>query len=101
MFTLMLFQHLHEGPIPKEREYRNFSSLFSGPPNSKHFTHFFSTHYVQNGSIYVTENPLALGKKAVKDLSAELPTSEIQTDQPSNIMIKCLLIFFKYQIFYT
>lgn len=54
------------------------------PSQLESFYPQISTHYVQNDSIYVKENPLALGKKAEKDLSGELPTSEIQTDQPTH-----------------
>lgn len=78
----------------------NLSCLFSGPANWNNFKHRFLLIYVQNGNIYVKEILLALGKKPEKDLSAETLTSEIQTDQSSNIMIKCLFIFFKYQIFF-
>lgn len=58
-----------------------------------------STYHVQNGNIYIKQILLDLEKKPEMDGSAELLTSEIQTDQSSNVMIKCLFIFFKYQMF--
>lgn len=90
-----------KGPTahPQKKGIQEFLTPVLRPSQLESFYLQISTHYVQNDSIYVKENPLALGKKAEKDLSGELPTSEIQTDQPSNIMIKCLFIFFKYQIF--
>lgn len=92
-----------KGPTahPQRKGIQEFLMPVLRPSQLESFYPQISTHYVQNDSIYVKENPLALGKKAEKDLNGELPTSEIQTDQPSNIMIKCLFIFFKYQIFFT
>lgn len=89
--TLILFQVLSEGFDSTAHPHQWGIQAFLMIP----------AHYVQNSNIYVKEIPLDLEKNPERDSSTELLSSEIQTDQSSNIMIKCLFIFLNIKCLYT
>lgn len=96
----VVFQVLHEGPnspTPKKGNTGIFSSLFSGPPNWSNFTHRFLLITFKMAA-FVLQKIHWLWEKSSEGLQCRAANLR-NTDQPSNIMIKCLFIFFKYQIF--